>query len=143
MIGDDSRTMSDQNVELTKDLVGSFANRGVEAVLPFFDPAVEWTTAEDEPDHQTYKGLDGIRRLYAHWSELWESGFETDFEPEEFMAADECVIVPVRVEVRGRSSGVEVEIQETYVFTFAAGKVVRVREFRTKTEALTTLGLAE
>jgi ketosteroid isomerase-like protein len=135
--------MSAENVELARKLLGSFADRGVEGVLPFFDPAVEWTTAEDEPDQQTYQGLDGIRRLYAQWSELWESGFETDVEPEEFRAAEDCVIVPVRVQVRGRSSGVEVEIQETYVFTFAAGKIVRVREFRKKTEAFTALGLAE
>ena len=102
-----------------------------------------WTTAEDEPDHQTYEGHDGVRRLFSVWNELWETGFEAAFEYEEPRTAGADVIVPVRVKVRGLSSGVEVEINETYMFEFADGKIVRVREFRTKQEALEIAGLSE
>lgn len=140
VVGGDMRT---GNIEITKQLLASFADRDVDAVVAFFDPAVQWTTAEDEPDHQTYHGHDGIRKLYSAWYEIWQSGFEASFVPEEFRAIEDDVIVPVRVQVRGRSSGVEVEIEETYCFKFTAGKISRVLEFRTKQEAFDAAGVRE
>jgi hypothetical protein len=53
------------------------------------------------------------------------------------------VVVPVRVRVKGRQSGVELEAEETYVYELRGNKVVRVREYRTKREALEALGLSE
>jgi hypothetical protein len=50
--------------------------------------------------------------------------------------------MPVRVDVRGRTSGAQVEINETYLFEFTEGKVKRVREFRTKEEALDAAGFS-
>lgn len=135
--------MSQENEEITRRLLASFAGRDIEAALSFFDPEVEWTTATDEPDHQTYVGLAGIRKLYSAWSDLWEAGFEAAFETGEFRTNDAHVIVPVRVQVRGRGSGAEVEIHESYWFTFANGKIARVREFRTQEEALEAAGLSE
>jgi ketosteroid isomerase-like protein len=135
--------MSEENVEVAKKVVSAFADRDMDAVLSFMDSEVTWTTADDEPDHQTYEGHEGVRRLYAVWSELWEAGFEAAFEMEEPQATGADVIIPVRVQVRGRGSGAEVEINETYVFTFAAGEIVRVREFRTKQQALEAAGLSE
>jgi ketosteroid isomerase-like protein len=135
--------MSRGNAEVAEKVLAAFAARDMDAVLSFMDSEVVWTTAEDEPDHQTYKGHDGVRQLYGHWSELWEAGFEAAFDTEELRTTGTDVIIPVRVQVRGRGSGVEVEIHETYVFTFAAGKIVRVREFRTKQEALEAAGLSE
>lgn len=69
-------------------------------------------------------------------------GFETVMESQEIRLEGEHVIVPVCVQLRGRSSGAEVEISGTYVFTFAGSSVVRVREYRTKAGALDALGLA-
>jgi ketosteroid isomerase-like protein len=137
--------MSEENVETAKKLIATLADREgeIEAILPYFDPGVRWTTAEDEPDHQTYEGHDGIRGLFAAWSDLWEAGFETAAEPQGFHAKDQHVVVPVRARVRGRSSGVDVEINETYWSTFREGKMVRVHEFRTKEEGLRAAELSE
>ncbi len=125
--------------ELTTRLLAAFSGGEIEEVLTFFSPEVRWTTATDEPDHQTYEGRDGVRKLHSAWSDLWESGFEADIRPASFTVHGTHVVVPVRVEVRGRGSGVEVEVEETYVFSFAGEEIARVREFRTEAEALAAL----
>lgn len=135
--------MSQKNVEIVRRSFGSFTSGDVEAALSIFDADVEWRTAADEPDTQVYRGHDGVRRLVEAWGELWEAGFEATAEPQEFIDAGAHVIVPVVARTRGRGSGVEVEIRETYLFTFSGDKVIRVHEFRTKQEALEAADLSE
>jgi ketosteroid isomerase-like protein len=135
--------MSQENVEVIRSGLGSFMSGEVEAALSIFDADVEWHTAADEPDTQVYRGHDGVRRLVEAWGDLWEAGFEATAEPQEFIDAGAQVIVPVLAHTRGRGSGVEVEIEETYLFTFSGDKVIRVHEFRTKQEALEAAELAE
>jgi ketosteroid isomerase-like protein len=135
--------MSQENVEIARRIIESFTSGDVEAALSSFDADVEWHTAVDEPDAQVYRGHDGVRRLFEAWGELWEAGFEATAEPQEFIDAGAQVIVPVVAHTRGRASGVEIEIRETYLLTFSGDKVIRVREFRTKRDALEAAGLSE
>jgi ketosteroid isomerase-like protein len=135
--------MSRENVELIRKSMEAFRRLDIPASLAAFSPEVEWRTAADEPDPQTYRGLDGLAALIADWSQMWEDNFFEAAEPQEFIDADEFVIVPVRALVRGKGSGVPVEIFETYLFRVLDGKVVQVREFRTKDEALEAVGLSE
>jgi ketosteroid isomerase-like protein len=135
--------MSQENVEIVRRMYEHF-NRTGELNLELYDPAIEWTTAEDEPDHQTYRGLQGVRQLLNNLLELWESGFQ--IEPGEIVAAGDVVVVPTKVKVRGRGSGVELVAEETFLLTFREGRVIRVirvREFRTPEQALEAAGLSE
>jgi ketosteroid isomerase-like protein len=52
------------------------------------------------------------------------------------------VIVCLRFWGRGRDSGAPVEIRETHVARLRDGKVIEVREYRTKPEALEAVGLS-
>jgi ketosteroid isomerase-like protein len=116
--------------------------RGDDGFWEQFDAEVEWTTAEDEPDPQTYRGVEGVRRLVSMLlDELWERDFE--LLSIEYIDAGRFVVVPVRVRVKARQSGVELEAEEVYVQELRGGKVVRVREYRTKREALEAVGLSE
>jgi ketosteroid isomerase-like protein len=116
--------------------------RGDDDFSERFDADIEWTTAADEPDPQTYCGIEGIRSLMrVLFEELWESDFEV--LSIEFIDADPHVIVPVRARVKARQSGVELEAEETYLYELRGHKVVRVREYRTKREALEAVGLSE
>ena len=49
----------------------------------------------------------------------------------------------MRARLRGKTSGAEVEVSETWVFTFRGEKVAEVREYRTTEEALATVGPSE
>jgi ketosteroid isomerase-like protein len=135
--------MSRENVELVRRSIEAFKRRDISASLKAFSPDVEWRTAEDEPDPHTYRGLDGLMALIADWAQMWEDNFFEAAEPQEFIDAGDFVIVPVRAVVRGKGSGVQVEILETYLFRVANGKVAEVREFRTREQALEAAGLRE
>jgi ketosteroid isomerase-like protein len=133
--------MSQENVEVVRRTWEAFM-RGDESYLHEFEVSVEWTTAEDEPDPQTYRGIEGVRTLARTlFGELWERDFE--ILSIEYIDAEPFVIVPFRALVKARLSGVELEAEETHVYELRGGKVVRVREYRTKREALEAAGLSE
>jgi ketosteroid isomerase-like protein len=133
--------MSQENVEIVRRMLEAFI-RGDDDFGERFDADIEWTTAADEPDPQTYHGIEGIRSLMrVLFDELWERDFEV--LSIEFIDADPHVVVPVRARVKARQSGVELEAEEVYVYELRAHKVVRVREYRTKAEALEAVGLSE
>jgi ketosteroid isomerase-like protein len=133
--------MSQENVEIVRSTMEAFI-RGDDDFWERFDADIEWTTAADEPDPQTYRGIEGIRSLVrALFDELWERDFEV--LSVEFIDADPHVVVPLRLRVKARQSGVELEAEETHVYELRSHKVVRVREYRTKREALEAVGLSE
>lgn len=133
--------MSSENVETVRRGYEAYARAGVEAFLPLLDPEFELTTTPDlaaEPD--TYRGEDGIRRYFDSFEEAME---EIRFEPLEFIDAGEHVIVPQRQRMRGRASGVEVDVRSTQVWTVRGGKLVRMEFFPTRAEALEAVGPRE
>jgi hypothetical protein len=51
------------------------------------------------------------------------------------------VVVPWRGRLRGKASGIEVEVSETYAVLLREGKIVRVEEHRTREQALEAVRL--
>jgi ketosteroid isomerase-like protein len=107
----------------------------------FLDPDIEWHTRADLPDAATYRGHDGVAKLFSEWSESFD---DLRFDPEEFIdAGDDVVIAVLRLSGRIRDSGEEVTMPETHVWTMRDGKGVECREYPTKAEALKAVGLDE
>ena len=105
------------------------------------DLNVRWTTADDEPDPQTYVGHEGVRQLITSLLDIWKQGFT--MKAREFIDLGDVVVVPFTSHVQARGSGVALDADETHVFTVHDGKIVRVREYRTKDAALQALGMRE
>jgi hypothetical protein len=65
------------------------------------------------------------------------------YRPEEFVpVGDDQVMVPLTWGGVGKGSGVNFEERrETWVLTVRAGKIVRIREFGSREQALVALGL--
>ena len=74
----------------------------------------------------------------------WVEAF-ADFraEVEEFIDGGECVVVPLVLRGRIRGSDKEVVLPETHVWRVRAGKVIEVREYRTRAQALKAVGLED
>lgn len=105
------------------------------------DPDVEWHTRADLPDSATYRGHDGVAKLFSEWLESFD---DLRFDPEESIdPGDDVVVAVLRLSGRIRGSGEEVTMPETHVWTMRDGKGVECREHPTKAEALKALGLAE
>ena len=133
--------MSQASVEIAKLSVDAWNRGDMDEAFALFDPNVRWTTADDEPDPQTYVGHEGVRQLIASLLDIWEQGFT--MKAHEFIDLGDVVVVPFTAHVAGRGSGVALEAEETHVFTIHDSKIVCVREYRTRDEALKAVGLAE
>ena len=106
----------------------------------FLDPDVEWHTRADLPDSTTYRGHEGVAKLFLEWQESFD---DLRFDPEEFIDAGDDVVAVLRLSGRIRGSGEEVKMPETHVWTMRDGRGVECREYPTKAEALKAIGLAE
>jgi uncharacterized protein len=100
---------------------------------------IEWHTAADLPDSDTYRGFEAVRGFLNAWGSAFE-----DFRGEILEVLDEGDYVVASLIVRGRlrDSGDEVAMPEVHVWKMRDGKAVEVREYRTKEAALEAIRAA-
>jgi ketosteroid isomerase-like protein len=133
---DTAHAVSAQNVELVRRSLEAFARGDTEAFFRRLAPDIEWTTGSDEPDPQTYRGADGMRRFTAEAAEAWVNRFDGAVRFGDFIDLGEWVVAPWSARLEGRGSGVVVEVHETYAVRVERDRIVRVIEYRTTDEAV-------
>jgi uncharacterized protein len=128
--------MSEQNVELVRDALGRFVATG-EVFREILDEDVV-IEDHDIPDTRDYRGHAGFIRWMTDWGEPWA---EWSLEPQEFIDAGDRVVVVLRMKARGRGSGVEIDREDSLVYDFRDGKVVRLDYFNTREQGLAAAGV--
>ncbi len=133
--------MSQENIDVVRGIWEADRRRDSAAVYAAYAPNIEW---EDHAglwgDWGVARGPDGIRRAWQRWYEAFE---DVQIEFGEVTAGGDVVVVTYKLSARGRSSGVDVQQIVTLVWTLEAGKVVRVRAYTSRDEALDAAGLTE
>jgi ketosteroid isomerase-like protein len=144
--------MSQENVEIVRrayEVNNSLGRTGAEFVDPEeiapdfwarLAPDVELLERLELPDAKTYRGRDEVK---AFWRKTQEVFAELRWEPQEFIDLGHAVVVVTNVSATGRGSDVSVEMDETDVFWFRDGMIVRLQGFPTRDEALEAAGLPE
>jgi ketosteroid isomerase-like protein len=118
-------------------LYESYNRRGTEAILPFVDPAVEWSDPPDWVDGGLERGHDGVRRGLARWRRQWD---EYRIDPVEFLDAGiGRILVCCRQRGRGEGSAIVVESDLFMVWTLDNAKAIEVRMFFDRAQALRAL----
>jgi ketosteroid isomerase-like protein len=130
--------MSQENVEVVRRALDVF-NRGEEA-LDLLDPEIVWTTTGVFVEPDVYRGHEDVRRYVVTLTKDFEG---LHVEPDEPIAMGEHVIVPARLTGRGRLSGASVDVTFTMLFSLREGKIVRIRNYWQKADALEAVGLPE
>jgi ketosteroid isomerase-like protein len=116
--------MGTDNVDIVRSGYRAFEERGVEGILQFLDPQIEWRmSAAFTGTPRTYRGYDGVREVFQFFNELIE-GLGAD--PHEFIDAGDHVIVPVHMHGRLRESGEPVAYELVQVWTGRDGKAIRL-----------------
>jgi ketosteroid isomerase-like protein len=116
--------MGTDNVEIVRRGYKAFEERGVEGILQFLDPQIEWRmSAAFTGTPRIYRGHDGVREVFRFFNELIE-GLGAD--PHEFIDAGDQVIVPLRMHGRLRESGEPVAYELVQVWTGRDGKAIRL-----------------
>jgi ketosteroid isomerase-like protein len=131
--------MSQENVEIVRRIWEADQRRDVAAVHAAYAAEIEW---EDNNslwgDWGVARGPDGIRQAWRRWYEAFE---DVQMEFGEVADVGDEVIVTYPLHARGRGSGAEVNQSFTLVWTVRGGKVVRVRSYGAREEALEAVGL--
>ena len=130
--------MSEENLETaTKALVG--------------DPTDFFDLLDDEvevdlsgfplPDYAgVIRGREDAIRM---WRRYWGTWTDYSLELEEARDAGDEVVIVMRESGTGKESGISLERTWANVWTFRAGKLVRLRLFETREQALEAAGLSE
>ena len=139
--------MSQENVEIVRSAFAAFERDGPAGMLPHFDCEIEWTTTDGHIEPATYRGYEGVLHYLGTMAREFGG---ICLEAQELIDAGEQVVVTWRIHGReklsgGREklSGARVEMTLTSVSLLCDGKIVRVRNYSDKTQALEAVGLRE
>lgn len=134
--------MSEENVEVVRRSTQAFIAGDAETALALVDPEVEW--------HATVGGIDegSVARGHTEVVEAFVDYFETwerlEFRAERYIdAGEEDVVVFWHEVAKGRESGAVVETDTGTIQTVRDGKIVRVRSYMDRAEALRVAGLED
>jgi uncharacterized protein len=116
-------------------------NRGdIDAAVEAFDAQIEWTEPVEFPGGGTYHGRDEVKRYLTQSRAAWA---EASSEPERFITAGNRIVVLVHARVRSKGSKQWQDVRLADVYTVRGGKVIEMRAFADRQEALRWAGVPD
>lgn len=132
--------MSEQNVERVRAALDAYSRGDLDSALADVDPGVEWRSAIiGVAEGNVYVGHEGYRRWYAESLEAFE---QLTTEATEFRDLGDRVVMLGGIKAIGRESGVRVDSETGWLFTFRNGKIVKGEGFLSHAQALEAAGLS-
>jgi ketosteroid isomerase-like protein len=128
--------MSQENVEIVRELGDAYDRRDFDQVRALTHPAIVMINVDEGPVY----GIEAVRRSDERWFEAWENH---SYTMEEVIGVGDRVFVTARFRGRGRASGAEVEGRHFEVYTLRDRKIIRIEEFDERQDALEAAGLSE
>jgi ketosteroid isomerase-like protein len=127
--------VSQENVEIMRRSFDAFTRGEVSEVIDAIDEnAVIRPIIGPE-----WHGPQGFLDMLADWVEGFD---ELTITPEEFFDAGDDVVVRVRQEGRGSSTGVPVQVNFWFVHSLKDGKMIRLEMFEDREPAFAAAGLS-
>jgi ketosteroid isomerase-like protein len=103
-----------------------------------FDPLILFVMGEGLPDAGSYLGLEELAEYMRGFLEPWE---RITIEADEVIEAGDSVFVAVSQRGTGQGSGAAAELHYFHVWTFRAGRAIRLETVRDRDEALAKAGI--
>lgn len=132
--------MSEGNLERFRRGVEAVNRGDVEAGIDVIDPDVTW-----EPLRRgvsgVYRGHDGIRRFFADSAEIYES-MRIEYTDVRDLG-DGRILAIGKLHVRGRASGIEMEVASAGIATYRDGLIVQWKDFGDPAAARRAAGLRD
>ncbi len=130
--------MPDTHIDATRRAYRAFNRGGVESILEFLDPRIEWRMGEQfSREPRVYHGHDGAREVIGVFEENYD-----DFEalPQEFIEAGDSVIVPVCLRGKAKGTGEESRFELVHVWTVRRELAARLDVYPSKEDAFEAAG---
>ena len=125
--------MPSQNVETVRRAHEALNTGDVETLVALCDANFRLDMSDRVFNPAVYEGHERIRRFYSEVRDVWESYI---WQPEELIEAGPAVVALLRSTGRGRGSGVEVESETAMVWSLREGRLIALRFYRNRDEAL-------
>jgi ketosteroid isomerase-like protein len=133
------QTTPEFNVEFARRGYAAFNEGGIDAILAFLEPGIEWAVLGPAPFAGTYRGHDGVRDFFEMMFSLFE---DVRADVDEFIPIrDEYVLVFLRVWARGTGTRVEGEAPIAMLWKVGETGAAEVRIFYDRGEALEAAGI--
>jgi ketosteroid isomerase-like protein len=133
--------VSDQNVDLTRRILGAANTRDIDAAIALCDPQIEYHSAMTTPGGAVYHGHDGVRTYFGDLEDAWGDEFRA--EPEAYFDMGEHTLAFYVAHFHGRRSGVEVGGPGAALLRWRDGLCVCMRGYLHREDALRDLGISE
>src|SRR6476661_900309 len=119
--------MSQDNVETAGEAFDAYNREGINGVLRYLDPEVEWRNPADSPIAGVFTGHQGVLEWQRHADEAFEG---MQFEPERIDELPDGRILTVsRFRFRARASDVDAAAAFAHLTTWRDGKATAVRMY--------------
>ena len=134
--------MSEANLQTMRRAAEAMIRGDAATALDALDPEVEWhATVGGIDEGRVYRGPEEVAKAFADYFETWE---RIELRAEDYLdAGGEDVVVLWHEVAKGRESGAVVETDTATVNTIRNGKIVRVRSYMDRAQALRVAGLSE
>jgi ketosteroid isomerase-like protein len=129
--------MSQENVEIVRRGLEAFRDGDVEGALAVGHPEI--VSARVDPDGAVFYGHDGLLRLMADWTEGFD---EWSYRAEEYVDADDHVVVHIKQWGTGAGSGASVESDNWIVYAVEDGLITRVHIYSERGQAYAAAGIS-
>jgi ketosteroid isomerase-like protein len=126
-----------EDVQRLRAIYDAFDRGDVDGWVGLLAHDIEWTLPETLPWGGTRHGHEGVRVFHELLEEYVDGGWGT---PEEFLEADDRIVVLGRFSGRARATGREFETPFAHVWAFSDGVPVRYRHYSDTATALDALG---
>jgi ketosteroid isomerase-like protein len=132
--------MSQENVEAIRRVYEGWGEGDFRAGVDLLDPLVLFVLGTNFPDAGSYLGRESLANYMQGFLEPWS---RITIEAEEFREAGDSVFVAVLQSGVGSESGAPTAFHYFQVWTFRGPRVIRLENFRERSEALEAAGLRE
>jgi ketosteroid isomerase-like protein len=116
-----------QNVDVVRQVYGAFGRGDLDGILALLDPQVAWRTPgpPDLPTAGMHRGVNAVREFFGKLSSTFEV---TNFEPQDFLAQDDKVVVLGTSLERVKAAGNAIEFRWVHIFTIRNDRIVAFDE---------------
>jgi ketosteroid isomerase-like protein len=130
------------HVELAKRGAAAFNARDFEALLSLIADDMELHPAIGGAfvGATTYRGKEGMRR---YWEDIMEVIEDFRFEPLSYSAWRDYLIIPNRVAGHGKASGIDIDLEMTFIWRVKNGQLVWGATFFSLQDGLEAIGTSE
>ena len=132
--------MSQEDLDVMRRWSDAWNRGDIDAFADLFDADAEVITDPSWMEAGPFHGRAAIRKWYEGLKESYER--EVVVLKELFEAGDK-VVARLDWQVRGRTSGIETELDATSVNTIESGRIVRQQYYFDYAKALEAVGLSE